>query len=162
MLALQYHLSHDLPIMRARPFNHIGPGQNDRFVAPAFAKQIAAIEEGAGDPVIYVGNLEAKRDFTDVRDIVRAYHMIVEWGHSPAKPIISRQARRIAFVIFSTRCFDYPKLRSRFASIQQGCARSMCPRYEAIPASSIVILAGSPCCPLKTRCAMSCRIAADA
>ncbi len=80
MLALQYYLSHDLPIMRARPFNHIGPGQNDRFVAPAFAKQIAAIEEGAGDAVIYVGNLEAKRDFTDVRDIVRAYHMIVEGG----------------------------------------------------------------------------------
>ena len=80
MLALQYCLSHDLPIMRARPFNHIGPGQNDRFVAPAFAKQIAAIEEGAGDAVIYVGNLEAKRDFTDVRDIVRAYHMIVEKG----------------------------------------------------------------------------------
>ena len=80
MLALQYYLSHDLPIMRARPFNHIGPGQNDRFVAPAFAKQIAAIEEGAGDAVIYVGNLEAKRDFTDVRDIVRAYRMIVEKG----------------------------------------------------------------------------------
>ncbi len=80
MLALQYYLSHDLPIMRARPFNHIGPGQNDRFVAPAFAKQIASIEEGAGDAVIYVGNLEAKRDFTDVRDIVRAYHMIVEEG----------------------------------------------------------------------------------
>jgi len=80
MLALQYHLSHDLPIMRARPFNHIGPGQNDRFVAPAFARQIAAIEEGQQDAVIYVGNLAAKRDFTDVRDIVRAYHLIVERG----------------------------------------------------------------------------------
>lgn len=80
MLALQYYLSHGLPIMRARPFNHIGPGQNDRFVAPAFARQIAAIEEGRGDAVIYVGNLEAKRDFTDVRDIVRAYHMIVDGG----------------------------------------------------------------------------------
>lgn len=80
MLGLQYYLSHDLPIMRARPFNHIGPGQNDRFVAPAFAKQIAAIEEGQNDAVIYVGNLEAKRDFTDVRDIVRAYQMIVAKG----------------------------------------------------------------------------------
>ena len=80
MLALQYYLSHDLPIMRARPFNHIGPGQNDRFVAPAFAKQIAAIEEGSCDAVIYVGNLKARRDFTDVRDIVRAYHMIVDGG----------------------------------------------------------------------------------
>ena len=80
MLALQYHLSHHLPIMRARPFNHIGPGQNERFVAPAFARQIAAIEEGAQDAVIYVGNLDAKRDFTDVRDIVRAYHLIVDRG----------------------------------------------------------------------------------
>jgi GDP-4-dehydro-6-deoxy-D-mannose reductase len=66
--------------MRARPFNHIGPGQNDRFVAPAFAQQIAAIEEGHQDAFIYVGNLTAKRDFTDVRDIVRAYHMIAQEG----------------------------------------------------------------------------------
>ncbi len=80
MLGLQYFLSHDLPIMRARPFNHIGPGQNSRFVAPAFATQIASIEEGERDAVIYVGNLAAKRDFTDVRDIVRAYSMIIESG----------------------------------------------------------------------------------
>lgn len=80
MLGLQYFLSHGLPILRARPFNHIGPGQNERFVAPAFAKQIAAIEEGNSDAVIYVGNLAAKRDFTDVRDIVRAYHMILSEG----------------------------------------------------------------------------------
>ena len=80
MLGFQYYLSHGLPIMRARPFNHIGPGQNERFVAPAFARQIAAIEEGRGETVINVGNLAAKRDFTDVRDIVRAYHTIVEAG----------------------------------------------------------------------------------
>ncbi len=80
MLGLQYFLSHKLPIMRARPFNHIGPGQNERFVAPAFARQIASIEESQAEAVIYVGNLESKRDFTDVRDIVRAYQMIVEKG----------------------------------------------------------------------------------
>lgn len=80
MLALQYHLSHDLPIMRARPFNHIGPSQNQRFVAPAFAMQIARIEANKSEAVIYVGNLEAKRDFTDVRDIVRAYSMIINSG----------------------------------------------------------------------------------
>lgn len=80
MLGLQYYLSHDLPIMRARPFNHIGPGQNGRFVAPAFAMQIASIEEGQREAVINVGNLTAKRDFTDVRDIVRAYSLIVEKG----------------------------------------------------------------------------------
>ena len=80
MLALQYHLSHQLPIMRARPFNHIGPGQNARFVAPSFALQIARIEAKLQEPLIYVGNLAAKRDFTDVRDIVRAYHLIATKG----------------------------------------------------------------------------------
>lgn len=80
MLGLQYYLSHELPIMRARPFNHIGPGQNPRFVAPSFALQIAQIEAMQKEAVIYVGNLEAKRDFTDVRDIARAYHLIAERG----------------------------------------------------------------------------------
>ena len=80
MLGLQYHISHGMPIMRARPFNHIGPGQNARFVAPAFALQIAQIEASASEAVIYVGNLSAKRDFTDVRDIVRAYHLIATRG----------------------------------------------------------------------------------
>ena len=96
MLALQYCLSHDLPIMRARPFNHIGPGQNDRFVAPAFATQIARIEEGLQEAVIYVGNLSAKRDFTDVRDIVRAYRMIIEKGQpGEAYNVASGVARSI-------------------------------------------------------------------
>jgi GDP-4-dehydro-6-deoxy-D-mannose reductase len=80
MLALQYHTSHNLPIMRARPFNHFGPGQNARFVAPAFAMQIAKIEAGSQPPVIEVGDLSAKRDFTDVRDIVAAYRLILEQG----------------------------------------------------------------------------------
>lgn len=80
MLAEQYHFSHHLPIMRARPFNHIGPGQSQGFVAPDFAMQIAQIEVGVQDPVIYVGDLSTKRDFTDVRDIVRAYRFIMEQG----------------------------------------------------------------------------------
>lgn len=80
MLGLQYYLSHNFPIMRARAFNHFGPGQNPNFVAPAFATQIAKIEVGEQESVIYVGNLEAQRDFTDVRDIVRAYELIVNHG----------------------------------------------------------------------------------
>lgn len=100
MLALQYHLSHSLPIMRARPFNHIGPGQNSRFVAPAFALQIARIEEDGGEAVIKVGNLAAKRDFTDVRDIVRAYHMIVEKGQpGQAYNVASGQAYSIQHLL---------------------------------------------------------------
>jgi GDP-4-dehydro-6-deoxy-D-mannose reductase len=81
MLGLQYYLSHDFPIFRARAFNHIGPGQNQRFVAPDFALQIARIEAGQIPSVIAVGDLTAQRDFTDVRDIVRAYQMIVESGN---------------------------------------------------------------------------------
>ncbi|MFW5748740.1 MAG: GDP-mannose 4,6-dehydratase [Chloroflexota bacterium] len=80
MLGLQYAISHGLPIMRARPFNHFGPGQSPHFVAPAFGLQIARIEAGAQEPVIHVGDLSARRDFTDVRDIVRAYRLIVEHG----------------------------------------------------------------------------------
>ena len=67
-------LSRDgLRAVRIRPFNHTGPRQNSQFVIPAFAAQIAAIERGLQPPVIKVGNLEAQRDFLDVRDVVRAY-----------------------------------------------------------------------------------------
>jgi GDP-4-dehydro-6-deoxy-D-mannose reductase len=59
----------------ARPFNHIGPGQNERFVAPNFARQLAQISRHAAEPIMRVGNLESRRDFTDVRDIVRAYRL---------------------------------------------------------------------------------------
>ncbi len=84
MLGLQYFLSRGLPIIRVRPFNHIGPRQSRRFVAPAFASQIAAIEEGRQPPVIQVGNLSACRDFTDVRDVVRAYMLALEHGEPGA------------------------------------------------------------------------------
>jgi GDP-4-dehydro-6-deoxy-D-mannose reductase len=80
MLGLQYFLSHHLPIMRARPFNHLGPGQSEGFVAPDFAMQIARIEAGEQQPLLRVGDLSAQRDFTDVRDIVRAYQLIIAKG----------------------------------------------------------------------------------
>jgi GDP-4-dehydro-6-deoxy-D-mannose reductase len=79
-LGLQYYLAYGLPVVRVRPFNHTGPGQAPRFVVPAFASQIARIEAGLQAPVMQVGNLEAARDFTDVRDIVRAYHLAVSQG----------------------------------------------------------------------------------
>jgi GDP-4-dehydro-6-deoxy-D-mannose reductase len=82
MMALQYWLSHRLPTIRARSFNHIGPGQADDFVASAFARQIAEIELGHRDAVVTVGNLEAQRDFTDVRDVVRAYWLLVTQGEA--------------------------------------------------------------------------------
>ncbi len=80
MLGLQYYLSHDLPVLRARPFNHTGPGQSLGFVAPDFAMQIARIETGQQAPIMHVGDLTPERDFTDVRDIVRAYRLIMQHG----------------------------------------------------------------------------------
>lgn len=84
MMALQYWNSHRLPTIRVRSFNHIGPDQADDFVASAFARQIAEIEIGRRPPAVAVGNLEAQRDFTDVRDIVRAYWLLLEKGESGA------------------------------------------------------------------------------
>ncbi len=80
MLGLQYFMSHKLPILRARPFNHFGPGQSEGFVATDFAVQVARIEAGLQTGIIEVGNLTAERDFTDVRDVVNAYVQIMEKG----------------------------------------------------------------------------------
>lgn len=73
MIGAQYFQTFGLPVIRVRPFNHIGPGQSPAFAASSFARQIAEIEAGLRPPRIMVGNLDARRDFTDVRDIVRAY-----------------------------------------------------------------------------------------
>jgi GDP-4-dehydro-6-deoxy-D-mannose reductase len=78
LLCYQYIQAFQLPIVIVRPFNHTGPRQVLNFVCPDFARQIAAIEKGSQKPVIFVGNLEARRDFLDVRDVVRAYHLALE------------------------------------------------------------------------------------
>ncbi|MBI1881384.1 MAG: GDP-mannose 4,6-dehydratase [Chloroflexi bacterium] len=80
MLGLQYYLSHGLNVLRVRAFNHIGPRQSPVFVAASFAKQIAEIEAGLVEPTLRVGNLEAKRDFTDVKDVMQAYMLLVLHG----------------------------------------------------------------------------------
>jgi len=79
-LALQYHLSHDLHAIRVRPFNHAGPRQAPRFAIASFAQQIARIELGRQAPLLRVGNLKASRDFTDVRDMARAYVLALSKG----------------------------------------------------------------------------------
>ena len=78
-LALQAHLGHGDGVIRVRPFNHLGPGQSDRFAASAFASRIAA-NERTGEREVHVGNLTPRRDVTDVRDVVRAYRLLVEHG----------------------------------------------------------------------------------
>ena len=75
----QYYNSRGIPTILARPFNHIGPGQSVGFIVPDLAQQIVA-QETADHPVIKVGNLAAKRDYTDVRDIAKAYVALIEDG----------------------------------------------------------------------------------
>ncbi|MFZ7121893.1 MAG: GDP-mannose 4,6-dehydratase [Eubacteriaceae bacterium] len=80
MIAKLYVNAYDMNIVSTRSFNHIGPKQSSKFVISDWAKQIAEIEVENNDPVIYVGNLDIERDFTDVRDIVRAYVKLIQYG----------------------------------------------------------------------------------
>jgi GDP-4-dehydro-6-deoxy-D-mannose reductase len=82
-LAQQAWLGHRLPVLRVRAFNHLGPGQSDRFVAPSLAARIAHNERDGGDEVP-IGNLTPLRDVTDVRDVVRAYRLLMEHGEPGA------------------------------------------------------------------------------
>jgi len=84
MLGYQYFKSYGLPVFRTRAFNHTGPRRGEIFVSSTFAKQLAMIEKGLQPPVIKVGNLDARRDFTDVRDTVRAYVEVVK-GAEPGE-----------------------------------------------------------------------------
>ena len=81
-IALALSKAYQIDTVLTRSFNHIGVGQRGGFVVPDFASAIAAIEAGQTEPVLRVGNLEAQRDFTDVRDVVRAYRLLAEKGVS--------------------------------------------------------------------------------
>lgn len=80
MIGRIYAQAYDMNVMMVRAFNHIGPNQAPMFVVADFCRQVARIEKGLGEPVIYVGNLSARRDFTDVRDVVRAYALLARLG----------------------------------------------------------------------------------
>lgn len=100
LLGYQYFKSYGLPIVRSRAFNHEGPRRGDVFVTSNFARQIAEIEAGLREPVVYVGNLEARRDYTDVRDIVRGYWLLLERGErGEVYNLCSGKAWRIADVL---------------------------------------------------------------
>lgn len=82
LTTLLYARRHGMQTITARPANHIGPGQSSNFVAPSLARQVSAITEGKAPPTIRVGNLQSKRDFTDVRDVARAYRLLLERGRT--------------------------------------------------------------------------------
>lgn len=81
-LCYQWSQAEKFEIIIARPFNHIGPGQSERFAIADFGRQVAAIKLGLSSPVIYVGDIDTTRDFTDVRDIASAYQRLLEHGRS--------------------------------------------------------------------------------
>jgi len=94
-LGLTFHRAGKLRVVVARAFNHIGPGQRESFVVPSFAAQLAEIAAGRAEPILRVGNLEAIRDFTDVRDVVRAYRMLAAGVHA-GEPINVASGRPVA------------------------------------------------------------------
>jgi GDP-4-dehydro-6-deoxy-D-mannose reductase len=82
LLCWQWSITKEMSIVMARPFNHIGPGQDPRFAVSGFCRQVASIRMGKQAPVIKVGDLNVTRDFTDVRDVVRAYLALLDKGKS--------------------------------------------------------------------------------
>ncbi len=99
-LGYQYFKSYGLRIIRTRGFNHTGPRRGEVFAESTFAKQIAEIEKGQREPIVYVGNLEAQRDYTDVRDMVKGYYLAALKGEpGEVYNICSGKAWRIKDVL---------------------------------------------------------------
>lgn len=88
-LAREYVRSFNFDIVYATPFTHTGPGQMPGFLSPDIASQIVEIEKGDKEPILFTGDLSSKRDISDVRDIVRAYRLLLEKGVSGERYIIS-------------------------------------------------------------------------
>ena len=109
MLGVQAGLGHGLDVIRIRAFNHLGPGQSDKFVASALASRVARAER-TGETTIRVGSLEARRDFTDVRDVVRAYRALMLDGRpGEAYHVCSgtdRSVRELADILLSLSSAD--------------------------------------------------------
>lgn len=111
-LGLQYFLAYKIPIVRVRPFNHIGSRQSPSFVVASFAKKIAEIEKSSSDEPMKVGNLTARRDLTDVRDIVRGYQLLIEQGEvGEVYNIGSGRAYEIKYLLDTLLSFSNKKIK---------------------------------------------------
>ncbi len=98
--AYLYELGAGIPVVRTRAFNHTGPGQREEFVVSTLALQVAQIEAGLRPPVLVTGNLASVRDFTDVRDVVRAYWLALDKGEpGEVYNICSGVGRRIGDIV---------------------------------------------------------------
>lgn len=104
LAAFQHFATHSLDIVRARPFNHTGPGQSPEFVCSEFARALAAAEAGVGPPRLSVGSLDVERDFSDVRDVVRGYVALFEKGKAgEAYNLGSGTATRVGAILEELR-----------------------------------------------------------
>ncbi|MGA2612713.1 MAG: GDP-mannose 4,6-dehydratase [Spirochaetia bacterium] len=109
-----YFQAYRLKILMARSFNHIGAGQNLGFVVPDFCKQIVRIERESSETAIRVGNIDAMRDFTDVRDVVRAYEMILRLGQTGhVYNVGSGKATRVGSLLEALISFSSKKIEIR-------------------------------------------------
>jgi GDP-4-dehydro-6-deoxy-D-mannose reductase len=116
MAAFQQWWETGLAVIRARAFNHTGPGQSAAFVCSDFARQVARIERGAAPPVLRVGNLQSARDFSDVRDIVRGYAVLMERGTpGEAYNLCSGETVTIAAIVDCLRA----EIRVSFAVVEE-------------------------------------------
>ena len=134
-VALQAFLGHGLGVIRVRPFNHIGPGQSEHFVAPAIAARIAQAERDGVD-TIGVGNLTPRRDLTDVRDVVRAYRMLIERG-APGEAYNVCTGRDLAVQELADRLVALATRRSRSSPTRPAttCRPARAPRRRHQAAS---------------------------
>lgn len=130
-LGVQAHLGHGLQVLRVRPFNHVGPGQSDQFVVAALAARILDAH-GSGKAVVRVGNLAARRDLTDVRDVVRAYRLLVLHG-TPGE----------VYNVCSGRDVSISEVANRLAEMAGGCV-SLEVDPELVRPVDLPVLRGDP------------------
>lgn len=102
-ICLQWHRTHALDVVIARPFNHIGPGQNENFVIPSFARQVKEISRGER-AYVSAGDVDTTRDFLDVRDVVSAYAALLNQGVTGKKYVVSSGTERRIRDLLHTLC----------------------------------------------------------
>lgn len=132
LLAAQYTAAYGMSVIRLRLFNHTGPGQRPDFVMSAFARQIARIRRGLQPPVLEVGNLDARRDFLDVRDVARAYWLAAEGGEPGA-----------VYNVCSGRAVSVRQLLDRLIDLS-GCTVTVRPDPDRMRTADIPLLVGDP------------------
>ena len=141
LLGIQHYLAHGTDVVMVRPFNHAGPRQSSRYVLAALALQVAEVESGRRD-CLEVGNLDVVRDFTDVRDVVRAYRLLAQTA-SLARSTILAAARAPRSPMHWSTSGLRQKRPFRFALMPRGCGLSTSPCSLPMPPSSVQRSAGN-------------------